>query len=387
MKHVLVLGGGFAGLESAIYLRRFGYQVTLVSNRDYLYLYPLSIWIPTGMTDFDRLCLPLGQLAAVHGFSLVVDRVVGIEAQRQQVELGATTLSYDYLVVAFGGDKVQHNGQEHFLSICGRPEESLALKQRLDALIAAGRGRIAVGFGGNPLDGTGVRGGPAFELLFNFDTFLRRRRLRDRFSLVFFASMPKPGIRLGEKAIGMVDQMLKHQGIEKRVGQKIRAFQADGIVFEDGSKLDSDLTMFIPAVTGKRLLKDSDLPLTEAGFVKINDHCQVAGFDNVFAVGDVARIEGPDWRAKQGHLAEVMARCAAYNIHAQEQGWEKRKGYEKHLSIMCVLDTGNGAAFVYRDDRRGAIVPMPIVGHWIKKAWGLYYKWSKLKRIPRIPGL
>jgi sulfide:quinone oxidoreductase len=48
MKNVLVLGGGFAGLEVAIFLRKYGFDVTLISERDYLYIYPTSIWVPTG---------------------------------------------------------------------------------------------------------------------------------------------------------------------------------------------------------------------------------------------------------------------------------------------------------------------------------------------------
>ncbi len=131
----------------------------------------------------------------------------------------------------------------------------------------------------------------------------------------------------------------------------------------------------------------SDLPLTEAGFVKIDDSCLVEGLDNVYAVGDVANIEGPDWRAKQGHLAEVMARNVAFNIDAQERGSSRRRTYRHHLSILWVMDTGNGAAFVYRDDKRGVIIPLPIVGHWLKKAWGAYFKLSKLRKIPRIPGM
>jgi sulfide:quinone oxidoreductase len=42
MKNVLILGGGFAGLESAIFLKKYGFDVTLVSDRSYLYVYPIS---------------------------------------------------------------------------------------------------------------------------------------------------------------------------------------------------------------------------------------------------------------------------------------------------------------------------------------------------------
>ena len=45
MTSALVVGGGFAGLESAIQLAKAGLDVTLVSNRPYLFVYPTSIWI------------------------------------------------------------------------------------------------------------------------------------------------------------------------------------------------------------------------------------------------------------------------------------------------------------------------------------------------------
>ncbi|RLB76048.1 MAG: sulfide:quinone reductase, partial [Deltaproteobacteria bacterium] len=44
-------------------------------------------------------------------------------------------------------------------------------------------------------------------------------------------------------------------------------------------------------------------------------------------------------------------------------------------------------AFVYRDDKRAFMFPMPIIGHWLKKGWGLYCRHSKLGNIPRIPGM
>jgi sulfide:quinone oxidoreductase len=65
----------------------------------------------------------------------------------------------------------------------------------------------------------------------------------------------------------------------------------------------------------------------------------------------------------------------------------KRKDYQEHLYILCVMDTGDGAGFVYRTGHSEMFIPMLIVGHWLKKAWGYYYKLSKMKYIPRIPGM
>jgi sulfide:quinone oxidoreductase len=145
--------------------------------------------------------------------------------------------------------------------------------------------------------------------------------------------------------------------------------------------------MFIAAGTGSAILKNTDLPLSEAGFVKINDYNQVVEFPNVFAIGDAAAYEGPDWKAKQGHIAELMGRNTAHNILQIEKETTDFKGYQAHLNILCVMDMGNGAAFVYRDSKREIMIPMPIVGHWMKKAWGTYAKLTMTGKIPRIPGM
>jgi len=389
MNRVLVLGGGFAGLEAAIYLRKQEIAVTLVSDRDYFYIYPTSIWIPTAEVTQEDVSVPLDRLAMKHGFQLIIDSVEQFDAKAKRVTLvsGRVLEGYDYIVVALGQDKMQHKGMEHTLSICGKPEEATALYERLDSLIAKGSGKIAMGFGGNPKDSSAVRGGPAFELLFNVHHYLKKKGVRTHFELTFFAPMPKPGQKMGDKALVMMDRMFQRLDIHKKVGSKIIAFTSDGIVFEDGHTIVSDLIMFISAGTGHSVLKASGLPLNEAGFVVTNAYNEIEGFEGIYAIGDAAALMGPQWRAKQGHVAEVMAKNVAYNIAMTMQRIDSKRSYMEHLNILCVMDTGNGAAFVYRDDKSAKMIPMPIVGHWMKKGWGWYCRNSKLGRIPRIPGL
>ena len=389
MQKVLVLGGGFAGVEAAIYLKKQDLDVTLVSDRDYFYIYPTSIWIPTGELTKEDVSVALDKLAMKHGFELIVDPVTQMDAAEKKVTLASDRVleGYTYIVVALGQDKIQHKGMEHTLSICGKPEEATALYERLDTLIQKGGGKIAMGFGGNPKDTSAVRGGPAFEVLFNVDTYLNKKGVRDNFELTFFAPMEKPGQKMGEKALVMMDKMFKMTNISKKVGSKITHFEEDGICFADETKLESDLTMFISAGTGHHILKESGLPLSDAGFVVTNEYNEIEGFDGIYAIGDSASLMGPEWRAKQGHVAEVMAKNVAYNIMNHIQNIDSKQSYIEHLNILCVMDTGNGAAFVYRSENGGKMIPMPVVGHWMKKMWGWYCRYSKLGRIPRIPGM
>jgi len=388
MKKVLILGGGFAGVQTAIELQKKGnFDITLVSERDYLYLYPISIWIPVHIKEFDDVKVPLADIQKKYPFKVIVDKVTAIQASENTVLCSNHTLKYDYLVVAFGAEKMQHKGINHTLSICGKPDMALEIRSKLDEVISKGSGKIVIGFGGNPKDKSAVRGGPAFELMFNIHNYLKNKKIRNNFELTFFAPMAEPGARMGKGALAMMDKMFISYNIHKRFGKKIKEFVSDGVVFEDDSKLDSDFTMFIAAGAGPALLQNSDLPLSEAGFIKIDNYSQVPGYSNVFAVGDAAAFEGPEWIAKQGHVAELMGRNAAYNITEIEKGSTKRKGYQEHLNILCVMDTGDGAAFVFRNGTRAIMIPMPVFGHWMKKGWGVYSRLTKVGKFPRLPGM
>lgn len=386
MAKVLVLGGGFAGVEACIYLRKNGHSVTMVSDRGYFYIYPTSIWIPTGEVSRADVSIPLSHLGSKHGFDVIVDKILKVEAKAKKVTLesGAVLEGFDDIIIAMGQSKLKSKGVENTLSICGKPEEADEIYLKLQQLIAKGGGKLAFGFGGNPKDKSAVRGGPAFEVLFNVHNYLKKKKVRDQFELTFFAPMAKPGEKMGEKALVMMDKMFKMTNINKKVGSKIVDFLPDGVLFEDGSKLESDLTMFISAGTGHEVLSSSDLPLCDTGFVMTNEYNEVEGFEGIWAIGDSAKLLGEnDWKAKQGHVAEVMAKNVAHNITNPSD----KKSYIEHLNILCMMDIGNGAAFVYRSNTSAKMIPLPIIGHWLKLGWGWYCKNSKLGNIPRIYGM
>jgi sulfide:quinone oxidoreductase len=393
MKKVFVLGGGFAGVDAAIHLKKLNYDVTLVSNREYFYIYPTSIWVPTRESEFKDVCVDLRQIQESHGFKLLIDTVTEINSKENSItfQSGDVVNDYDYLVVAMGAAKMQHKGLENTLSICGAPEQSLLIRDALDKLISKGSGKIAMGFGGNPNDSSAVRGGPGFELLFNVHNLLKKKGIRDKFELTFFAPMAEPGKRMGPQALKMMDMFFSKLDISKQFGKKITAFTPEGVEFEDDVRLEADFVMFIPAGAGHEVIINSDIPTNEAGFIKTDDFSNVLNEDgtssNVYAIGDIAALEGYDWRAKQGHIAEVMAKNVAHNINERDNNSSNFKGYNSHLNILCVMDSGDGAAFVYRDEKRAFMFPMPVIGHWLKKGWGLYCRNSKLGKIPRIPGM
>jgi sulfide:quinone oxidoreductase len=141
MEKVLILGGGFAGIQTAIELQKSRkFKVTLVSDRDFLYIYPISIWVPVRNAEFEDVKVPLVNIRKKYPFEVVIDKVKEIHASDYQVVCETQVIGYDYLVVAFGADKMKHKGIENTFSICGKPEVSLAIRDGIDELIKKGSG-------------------------------------------------------------------------------------------------------------------------------------------------------------------------------------------------------------------------------------------------------
>jgi sulfide:quinone oxidoreductase len=374
MKRILVLGGGMGGVEAAIALTqklKSDYQIDLISNRDFLYIYPASIWLTVGKRTLEDLSVPLLQLAEIHGFNFLQEEVKEVRAKEQVVLTTTQEHSYDYLIIALGGSKLKPKGVENTLSICGSPADGMQIQERFLELVERGEGKIACGFSGNPQDTTAVRGGPVFEVLFNFDTYLREKGLRDRFELTFFSPSDAPGKRLGAGGLAQLQQLFQERGITTVTGKKIKEFITSSVIFEDDTQVVTDLTVFTPGMTGTSILKQSDLPLTVAGFVTVSDTAQVNGFENCYAIGDSSYFDGPEWRARQGHLAEVMARTAAENIARQERGEAASASFREEINLLCIMDTGKEGVFVYRDENR-EMAPRGAWARWAKLAWEKY---------------
>lgn len=380
----LILGGGFAGLETAIGLSKQGLRVTLVSDRSEMFIYPTSIWMVTGEHHREDDVIDLDRAADQYGFTFRRGNVSTLDPTQRSVVVNGEKLTADFLILAMGAHRFQIPGMSHTHTVWGRPEDTEAVHEALEHLMERGGGRIALGFGGNPKDGSAVRGGPLFEVLFNIDHVLRKKKVRDAFELTFFAPMPKPGARMGNKAADAVKSMLDKIGVRQIVGTKIAKFDENGVVFEGERRLDADLTIFIPAGAGHAAIQGTNIPVNPAGFVTIDGQCRVPGFPGVFAVGDIAAVEGPDWRAKQGHLTVAMAGIAVRTIANSLKQRVSREDYREHVNIVCVMDTGNGAAFVKRTNKYARLIFLPIIGHLLKKAWGRWYRFTHTRLLPRL---
>ena len=362
MKHIVIAGAGFAACTAVKTLRKRGFKgnISLVAPRAELFYYPSLIWVPTGKRNHADLVVPLHDFFSKQNVNFIQSTVCGIDADASKLKLENSELDYDALIIATGGRYIQKlPGIEHAHIACSGWKPT---KEFSDRLAAMEKGTIAFGFAGNPNEPSAMRGGPVFEFLFGIDTMLRQQRRRDNFNLVFFSPASRPGQRMGDKAVDRILGEMQKRNIKTYLGKKLKGFSENAVETE-ATRFDADLILFIPGMTGPAWAANSGLTLSEGGFFKADQYCQVEGQQHIFVAGDAGSFPGPDWKPKQAHMADLQAEAAAANV--LEVLNLKKPSHTFKTELICIVDTLTSGSMVYRGEKRSLMLKMPPL-HWLK---------------------
>ncbi len=133
------------------------------------------------------------------------------------------------------------------------------------------------------------------------------------------------------------------RGIEFRCGVRVVSAEPERVHLSDGSALPYDLLVWVTGAVGTRVIRDSDLPLEERGFVETRSTLQVVGVDNLFAVGDCATLVDFPTTPKAGVYAVRQGPFLADNLVAIASRKPLRK-YRPQSDFLAILNLGDGTA-------------------------------------------
>jgi len=370
MLRITIVGSGFAAL-TAVKAVRAGApraEITLVSPRAEFIYYPGLIWVPTGLRSGDDLRVPLESFFRRMGVRHVAAEAKGLDDGGRILRTTAGDIENDGLIIGSGGRYLKKlPGIEHAILPC---EGIAAARHVRDRLQEMDGGTIAMGFSGNPKEPVAVRGGPMFEFLFGIDNHLRKQRRRERFELVFFTPAEKPGNRLGPRAVEGVMKEMRKRDIRTHLGHKLKGFTENKVMTEGGG-LDADLILFMPGMTGNQWLDETDLPRSEGGFIKADEHCRAGGLERVYVAGDSGSFPGPEWLPKQAHMADLQAKAAAANLLAELDG--RQPGETFRSELVCIVDANDRGMLVARNEKRNLVLPSMRILHWLKRGFEWWY--------------
>ena len=333
---IVVLGGGFGGLEAIRVLeKRLGgrrdVELLLISDKNYVLFTPLLPQVASSLVEPRHIVQPIRDIRGARRFRFRRDRVERIDLAARRVHLAEGVVDYDRLVIALGGVTPTFNipGVESHALEYKALEDAILLRDHLIDLAehadhepdAAARRRmltVCVVGGGY----TGVELIAELQDFFESYVVPRYRGIEPgdyRLLLVEAGQEILRGVHptLAEKA----RQRLGHEGIEIRTGTRVTRVSAGAVEVNGGETIPVGLTVWAAGVKGNPTLAGLPVERDRLGRILVNAHMRLPGHPEVYGVGDAITIEArPQASIPIIPAALAHARLAAENIVAELAG-------------------------------------------------------------------
>ncbi|MBK4164911.1 NAD(P)/FAD-dependent oxidoreductase [Corynebacterium macginleyi] len=333
--HVVVVGGGFGGLNTVKKLKNADVEITLIDKKNHHLFQPMLYQVATGMISAGEVAPSTRQLLRnqdnVH---FVNGNVTDINLENQTVTAGlddfSRTYSYDSLVVAAGSSQ-SYFGNDHFAEFAPGMktlDDALELRSRIISAFEkaeltddpAERERlltfIIVGAGPTGVELTGqiaeLANRTLSDVYSTYGTSAAKIYLLDGAPQV----LPPFGKRLGRRA----QRTLEKEGVNVRLNAMVTDVNEESVTYKN-MKTDEEVTLVgatkiwsagvAASPLGKMVADQAGVEADRAGRVSVNDDMTVGDFNNVYIIGDMMslnRLPGLAQVAIQGgeHVAKLI---------------------------------------------------------------------------------
>jgi len=391
---ILILGGGFAGVETARHLerltrRRDDVEIWMVSRENFTLFTPLLPEVCSGMLEARHCVTALRSQLKRPSSWAVTGEVIGIDLDVTQVHVvggdgDVHRLNYDSLVIALGGETATFGikGIREYAVGMKTLADAFALRNRVIEMLE--RADLETDADERTAQLTFVVGGGGFsgvETAGELEDFVRRVRrryyqkigegearghiieLKDR----ILPEMPEP---MGEYAA----QKLRRRGYELHLGTPIKEVRENGVVIGDGEFIPSRTVVWTGGVQPSPVVRESGIEVDRAGRAVVDATMQTSR-QGVWAIGDCALIpkdEEEGYHAPTAQNAVREAKRLARNILATIDGRAREVEPFRYRTIGTLASIGHytGVGVVFGIRVRGLVA-------WFM--WRGYY-WS------RVPG-
>jgi NADH dehydrogenase len=395
---VLVLGGGFAGVETALHLekltrRRDDVEIWLVSRENFTLFTPLLPEVCSGNLEARHCVTALrSQLRRPSSWAVTAEvEEIDLDA-KQVVVMGGDgdqhRLNYDSLVIALGGETAT-------FGITGIIEYAVGMKTLADAFALRNRmiemlerADLEENADERAAQLTFVVGGAGFsgvETAGEIEDFVRRVRRRYyakirqdelNFHIVELKDrvLPEMPVDMGEYA----SRRLRQRGYEIHLGTPMKKVRENGVVIGDGTFIASRTVVWTGGVKPSPVVGESGIAVDKAGRATVRPTMETSR-DGVWAIGDCALIPNADeegtFHAPTAQNAVREAKQLARNIIASidDRAGDVRPFRYRVIGTLASIGHHTGVGVVFGIKVRG----------WI--AWFMWrgYYWS---RVPGIGG-
>jgi len=345
---VIILGGGFGGLNAAQKLKRAPVEVTLIDRRNFHLFQPLLYQVATGSLSPGEIAAPLrGVLSRQKNTQVLLGEAVDIDPGAKRVILrDGASFPYDSLIVSTGSQTSYYgnDGWREWAPSLKSVEEATAIRHKiLYAFECAERSMneedarswltfVIVGAGATGLELAGALAEIANETLKNDFRRINPREAR----IILMEGGPRVLAAFPEGLSVKAERLVSRLGVEVKKGVLVSGIDAGGVTYKSGDesqRLPARTVLWAGGVTtnefGRKLGERTRAETDRSGRIKVNPDLTVPGYPDIFVAGDLALSLGKDGKPLPG-VAQVAIQGGGYaakTIRARLKGKKDMKPF------------------------------------------------------------
>ncbi|HEX3302214.1 MAG TPA: NAD(P)/FAD-dependent oxidoreductase [Thermomicrobiales bacterium] len=358
--HVVIIGGGFAGLNAAKQLRDADVAVTIVDQHNHHTFQPLLYQVATASLSPVDIAGPIrGILRSQKYLRVILDEVTGIDLARSVIQMGDDELGFDYLIIGAGSTH-SYFGHDEWEKYAG------GLKTLDDAVRM--RNQILLGFEAaerahsdderrREMTFAIVGGGPTgVELAGAIAEIARHSISRDfdvidprQAKILLIDAGPRLLLAYPESLSKHAQTDLERLGVDVRLNALVTGVDAHGVTLKSGERIEAATILWAAGVQASPLGRTLGTELDRAGRVVVNPDLSVPGHPNVFVAGDLAALNGKDGKQLPGvaQVAMQQGRAAAKNIVRRVAAEPTEPFRYKDLGNMATIGRNRAVADIH----------------------------------------
>ena len=375
-KHVVIVGGGFAGLSCARKLAANpNVRITLLDKNNYQQFQPLLYQVATAILAPSNVAFNLrGTLFGHPNVDVKMAEAISIDLNTRIVETAqGQQYQGDFLVLAAGS-------QVNFYDTPGADKYSYPLYSLHDAellrshilamlesadrdpsLLAKGAlNFVIVGTGPTGTEMAGAFGDMLQSSLKSRDRDKAYKKLGvDRAQILMVDAGHAVLSTFSPSAQAYAAKMLEERGVQLRLDTKVKEIGAGHVVLSDGTRIATHTVIWAGGLKAATLSSSLGIKTGHGGRIDAQADLTVAGFPNIYVLGDVQNIAGNDGKPlpQLASVAEQSGKCCAKNILLDIAGKPRHSFQYFDKGIMAMIGRNSAVAEVgeHRHELHGAI--------------------------------
>ena len=310
-KRVVIIGGGFAGLSIAKKLRNKNLQVVLLDKHNYHTFQPLLYQVATGGLEAGSIAYPIRKVIQEYkDFYFRLTSVKEIDTPNQKIISEIGDLHYDYLVIAtgsktnyFGNKEIERNSMSMKTIPQSLNIRSLILENFEQAVLTTNEAdkNALINF---VLVGAGPTGVELAGALAEMKRAILQKDYPDLDISKMEINLIQSGDRvlntMSEKSSVAAEKFLVDLGVIVHKNVRVTNYDGRTITTNSDLKFETATVIWTAGVQGAAIHGlDSRSLVERVERIRVNQYNQVVGYNNIFAIGDIASMESEKY--PQGH--------------------------------------------------------------------------------------